>query len=329
MTASSCAESCERERGITEVSADEKGGGQVAAAAEPGHGRLVLISTPIGNLGDLSARAASTFAGADLICCEDTRRTRELLTHAGVTGRTLVSLHAHNEASRVEQVLKRLKAGQTVAVVSDAGTPSISDPGARLVACAVTAGFEVSAVPGPNAALMALVISGLRTDRFCFEGFLPRRGSQRKHRLEDLSAEERTALLYEAPGRVGGTLADLAAACGPDRAVVVAREMTKVHEEVWRGSLGEAAEAFATRPLRGEVVIVLEGAAATPEAEDAEVCDALRRRLTEGDSARDAAAVVAEELRVGRRRVYELAVSLRNAERIGGKAKAAGRAREP
>jgi 16S rRNA (cytidine1402-2'-O)-methyltransferase len=278
-------------------------------------GLLVLVSTPIGNLGDLSPRAVSTLGTADLICCEDTRRTRELLSHAGVRGRRLVSVHAHNEASRVDQVLARLAVGETIVVVSDAGTPSLSDPGARLVARALEAGFEVSAVPGPSAALTALVTSGLPTDRFCFEGFLARRGVDRRHRLDELAAEARTIVLYEAPGRLARTLVDLAVACGRDRPIAVARELTKLHEEIWRGSLGEAAEAFATGSVRGEVVIVLGGAPSSPEAGDTEVLGSLRRRLVAGDSARDAATAVAEELGVARRRAYELAVSLRNADR--------------
>jgi len=276
-------------------------------------GRLVLVSTPIGNLGDLSPRAVSALGAADLICCEDTRRTRELLSHAGIRGRRLVSLHAHNEASRVDQVLARLTAGETIVVVSDAGTPSLSDPGARLVARAVEGGFEVTAVPGPSAALVALVTSGLATDRFCFEGFLPRRGADRRRRLDELAAEPRTVVLYEAPGRLGGTLVDLAAACGKDRSVAVARELTKLHEEVWRGSLGEAAATFATEAVRGEIVVVLGGAPSTPGARDTEVLAALHRRLLAGDSARDAAAAVVEELGVTHRRAYELSVSLRHA----------------
>jgi 16S rRNA (cytidine1402-2'-O)-methyltransferase len=271
------------------------------------------VSTPIGNLGDLSPRAVSTLVAADLICCEDTRRTRELLSHAGIRGRRLLSLHGHNEASRIDEVLDRLAAGETIAVVSDAGTPSLSDPGARLVARAVESGFEVSAVPGPNAALTALVTSGLPTDRFCFEGFLPRRGADRKHRLGSLATEPRTVVLYEAPVRVARTLVDLVEACGRDRPVAIARELTKLHEEVWRGSLGEAADTFVDAQVRGEVVIVLGGSFDAGEASDAEVLGSLRRRLAAGNSARDAAAGVAEELGVARRRAYELALSIRHA----------------
>jgi len=280
------------------------------APASPG--RLVLVSTPIGNLGDLSPRAVATLASSDLLCCEDTRRTRELLSHAGVKGRRLISLHAHNEASRTSQVVARLQAGETVALVSDAGTPLISDPGARLVTAALQAGIEVSAVPGPSAALAALVTSGLSSDRFCFEGFLPRKGSQRKQRLREIGVETRTVVLYEAPGRAGGTLADLELACGPERSVVVARELTKLHEETWRGTLGEAVSEFASEGLRGEVVIVLGGAPGQSQASDEELSEALKQRLVAGDSARDAAAYVAREHGASRRHVYELALSLRD-----------------
>lgn len=179
-----------------------------------GVGILVIVATPIGNLGDLSPRAVAVLGQADLVCCEDTRRTRGLLTHAGISGRRLLSLHARNEAERLPEVLGVLAAGKTVAVVSDAGTPTVSDPGARLVAAAVAVGVTVTTVPGPSAAVAALVVSGLPTARFCFEGFLARRGSDRRRRLEALATEERTTLIHEAPGRLAATLADLAAACG-------------------------------------------------------------------------------------------------------------------
>jgi 16S rRNA (cytidine1402-2'-O)-methyltransferase len=275
-------------------------------------GRLVLVATPIGNLGDLSPRAVATLEEADLICCEDTRRTRQLLTYAGVTGARLISLHGHNEATRVAQVLGRVAEGQTVAVVSDAGTPAVSDPGARLVAAAVAAGATVSVVPGPSAALAALVVSGLPTDRFSFEGFLPRRSGSRRRRLEAIAGDDHTVVIYEAPGRVADTLGDLAAACGPDRRVAVARELTKVHEEVWRGSLGGAVDAFGDRELRGEVVVVVSGATspASPPTDD-ELAQALQPGLDAGDSVRDVAGEVAERLGVPRRRAYAAALALR------------------
>jgi 16S rRNA (cytidine1402-2'-O)-methyltransferase len=279
--------------------------------AAGGRGRLVLVATPIGNLGDLSPRAVDVLGHADVVCCEDTRRTRGLLTHAGITGQRLLSLHDRNEAARLPQLLAHLQAGRTVAVVSDAGTPTVSDPGSRLVAAAVAAGVEVTAVPGPSAALMALVVSGLPTDRFCFEGFLARRGPDRRRRLQALATEERTTLIHEAPGRLAATLADLVTACGPQRPVVVARELTKLHEEVWRGSLAQAAEEFAARDVRGEVVVVLGGAAAAPPADEADLVEALRRHVNSGASWRDATGAVASELGAPRRAVYDLALALR------------------
>jgi 16S rRNA (cytidine1402-2'-O)-methyltransferase len=283
-------------------------------------GRLVIVATPIGNLGDLSPRAVDVLAQADVICCEDTRRTRGLMTHAGVTGQKLLSLHDRNEAARLPEVLARLASGQTVAVVSDAGTPTVSDPGARLVAAAVAAGVAVTAVPGPSAALMALVVSGLPTGRFCFEGFLARRGGDRRRSLAALATEERTTLIHEAPGRLAATLADLAVACGPERAVVVARELTKLHEEIWRGTLGAAAEAFGAREVRGEVVIVLGPAAPAAPADEADIEAALRRRVDEGASWSDAASAVAGELGVSRRTVYDYALALRHGHQDGAEA---------
>ncbi len=281
-------------------------------SGEPGAGTLVLVSTPIGNLGDLSPRALEALAQADLVCCEDTRRTRGLLTHAGLKGVRLMSLHGHNEMARVEAVLALLAEGRTVAVVSDAGTPAVSDPGGRLVSAAAAAGATVTTVPGPSAVLAALVVSGLPTDRFCFEGFLPRRGGERRRRVEAVAGDARTAVLFEAPGRLAATLRDLVEACGPERRVVVARELTKLHEEVWRGTLAEASATFAERDVRGEVVVVLAG---DPEAgrapDDPDVVEALRARLEAGDSLRDAAGVVAAAMGVSRRRAYDLALALR------------------
>ncbi len=275
-------------------------------------GTLVLVSTPIGNLGDLTPRAVETLANADVVCCEDTRRTRGLLAHAGVTGVRLMSLHGHNEMARVDTVLALLAEGRTVAVVSDAGTPVVSDPGGRLVSAAAAAGAVVTAVPGPSAVLTALSVSGLPADRFCFEGFLPRRGGDRRRRVAAVAGEARTTVLFEAPGRLVATLGDLVDACGPDRPVVVAREMTKLHEEVWRGTVGDAAAAFAGRDVRGEIVIVVGGDPSSGrEPDDVVVAEALRERLGAGDTLRDAAGRVATELGVSRRRAYDLALALR------------------
>jgi 16S rRNA (cytidine1402-2'-O)-methyltransferase len=273
-------------------------------------GRLELVATPIGNLGDLSPRAVETLAGADRILCEDTRRTRSLLSASSLpAGGRLEAFHEHNEDQKTPRVLERLEAGERIALVCDAGTPGISDPGSRLVAAAVAAGIEVGSIPGPSALLAALVISGLPTDRFVMEGFLPRRGSLRHRRVSELKAERRTVVLYESPRRVGATVAELAAVLGGERPLVVARELTKLHEEIWRGNLAEGAEHFAAGELRGEVVLVLGGNAEPDrEATEEDIVAALAQARADGLSTRDAAAEVAEQLGVQRRRVYDLAI---------------------
>jgi len=273
------------------------------------------VATPIGNLGDLSPRAVKVLDEADVICCEDTRRTRALLTSAGIGGRgRLVSLHEHNEDSRTDEVLAWVEMGRTVAVATDAGTPGVSDPGARLVAAAVARGVEVSVVPGPSSVLAALVVSGLPTERFCVEGFLPRKGPERRQRIASLITEQRTAVVLEAPGRLAATLAELAGALGEDRPAAVARELTKVHEEVWRATLGSLAERAAAGPVRGEVVVVVGGAAAPAPPTDADVADAVAARLSAGDSVRAAADAVADALGIGRRRAYQMAIDLSRKE---------------
>jgi 16S rRNA (cytidine1402-2'-O)-methyltransferase len=295
--------------------------------SEPG-GRVVLVGTPIGNLGDLSPRAIDALSSADAIYCEDTRHTRRLLTHAGISGVRLRSLHEHNEVQRTVEVLKAATDGSVVALVSDAGMPGISDPGSRLVAAAVEAGVAVSVVPGPSAVMAALVVSGLPTDRFCFEGFLPRSGAARSERLAALAAEERTAVLFEAPGRVARTLEDLASACGPLRRVAVARELTKVHEEVWQGTLAEAAQRVEEHPVRGEVVLVLEGATAVAdEVDDRVLAAAIGEGLRAGERLRGVVDEVAATFDVPRRRVYELALAQQ--ETGGGPSPKSERGRSP
>jgi 16S rRNA (cytidine1402-2'-O)-methyltransferase len=271
-------------------------------------GKLVLVATPIGNLGDLSPRAVEALKAADVIACEDTRRTGKLLSASGIKNR-LISVHEHNERAQTPYVLELVSAGQTVALVSDAGTPAISDPGARLVAAAVEAGLDVTIVPGPSAVVSALAISGLPTDRFVFEGFLPRKGAERTQRLTAIAGEERTVVLYESPNRVGATLVDLAGACGEDRRVAVVRELTKLYEEVWRGPLGEAAAHLGPAEARGEHVLVIEGRPPRPAGED-DVRAALQERLAAGLSKKEAATDVAELLGVPKRRAYELALEL-------------------
>ncbi len=269
-------------------------------------GRLVLVGTPIGNLGDLTPRAVEALRTATLICCEDTRRTGRLLQHAGVPAPRLAVCNEHTEPARIAEVLATLGEGGDVAVVTDAGTPGISDPGERLVRAVIDAGFDVTTVPGPTALVTALVTSGLPTGRFVFEGFLPRSGRARAGRLADLAGERRTIIIYEAPHRVVRTLADLAEAFGEDRPVVVARELTKLWETTVRGTLG----AIELGEPRGEYVLVVAGAPDrdAPPDDDA-IRLALRAELAGGATTRDAAAAVARRLGVPKRLVYALAVS--------------------
>jgi 16S rRNA (cytidine1402-2'-O)-methyltransferase len=272
---------------------------------------LVLVGTPIGNLADLSPRAVEALSAADAICCEDTRRTGRLLQHFGVERVPLVVVNEHTERRSVDAVLRRLAKGERVVVVSDAGMPGIADPGERLVQAAVAAGHEVEVVPGPSAAISAAVVSGLPVGRFTFEGFLPRTGSGRRERVADVAVERRTVVLYEAPHRLARTLTDLVTACGGDRRVALCRELTKLHEEVWRGTLAAALARTAEVEPRGEYVIVLDGAPADEPAGDEQLLVALQARIDAGDSAKDAAAAVAAQCNVPKRRAYALAITLR------------------
>jgi 16S rRNA (cytidine1402-2'-O)-methyltransferase len=224
-------------------------------------GRLYVVATPIGNLGDLSPRARAVLSECALVAAEDTRHTGVLLKHFGIQTPQL-SLHDHNEQQRASEIIERLRQGASVAVVSDAGTPAISDPGFELTRAVAAAGFEIISIPGPCAAIAALSIAALPTDRFCFEGFLPARGAARRKRLQSLAAEQRTLVLYEAPHRVRETLEDCAAAFGDGRSASVAREITKMHEMTYRGPLRDlVARAGADADFgRGEIVLVIAGA---------------------------------------------------------------------
>lgn len=279
--------------------------------SSPGH--LVVVATPIGNLGDLSPRAKATLAEADVVACEDTRHTGVLLQASGVRAKRLVSLHEHNEAARVDELLSVLAGGGTVALVSDAGTPLVSDPGARLVAAAATAGVVVQAVPGPSALLAALVVSGFDPRRFRFEGFLARKGPERRAALERLAAAEEPSVCYESPQRLAATLAELAAHCGGHRRVAVARELTKRFEETWRGSLEEAARWAEEHPARGEYVLVVD--AAPPELPGAErspeeLRDLAGRLIAAGLRRKDAASALEICLAVPRRAAYDASLAV-------------------
>jgi 16S rRNA (cytidine1402-2'-O)-methyltransferase len=270
-------------------------------------GALVLVATPIGNLGDLAPRAVAELARADVVACEDTRRTGRLLEHAGVPRRPFVVVNDHTEAGAVREVVGRIERGERVAVVTDAGTPGVSDPGERLVRAVAAAGLAVEVVPGPSAAVAALVVSGLPTGRFVFEGFLPRKGSGRRERLAELAGERRTMILYEAPHRLARTLDDLLTVIPGHRRVALVRELTKLHEETWRGTLAGAIERVAAIEPRGEFVVLVEGAPPPATADDGAIAAALAAARDRGLTTRDAVAAVAGALDVPRRRVYALA----------------------
>jgi len=269
-------------------------------------GTLWLVATPIGNLGDLPPRAVEVLAACSLVCCEDTRRTAKLLAHAGIRVERLAVANDHTEMSRIGDMLAVLGDGHDVAVVTDAGTPGISDPGERLVRAALDAGYAVSAVPGPAAVIVALTISGLPTARYVYEGFIPRSGRDRADRLADIAVETRTVVLYEAPHRLERTMANLLSLCGADRPVAACRELTKLFEESIRGTLGT----IEIGDPRGEYVIVLGGAApAAVELSDDDIRAALNAALTSGSTTRDAVAMVAEQLALPKRQVYALAIA--------------------
>jgi 16S rRNA (cytidine1402-2'-O)-methyltransferase len=232
-------------------------------------GRLQVVATPIGNLADLSARARETLTQASVIAAEDTRHTGALLKSAGIAT-PLVSLHEHNEAQRAPELLARIAAGESVALVSDAGTPLLSDPGFELVRQVAQAGYPVSVIPGPSAITAALAVAGLPTDRFCFEGFLSARARERHAQLTALAHEMRTLVFFEAPHRITATLTDMAALLGAERRAVVARELTKVHETIYRGSLAALAQQARSEPnfARGEITLVVQGAPAATRAVD-------------------------------------------------------------
>lgn len=285
-------------------------------------GRLVLASTPIGDLEDASPRLRAVLREADVIAAEDTRRLRSLLQALGEsTSARVVSYYDAVERDRIPSLLAELQHGKTIAVVSDAGTPSVSDPGYRLVAAAIADGHHISAVPGPSAVLVALAISGLPMDRFCFEGFLPRKGGERRTALEALVAEPRTMVFFEAPHRTAETLAAMAQIFGSDRPAALCRELTKTYEEVIRGGLAELAER-AAEGVRGEVTLVVSGAApAEPDELDPATLAALvADRVAAGDSPKEAVSAVAESTGIARRSVYDAVVSAKAAARGGSNA---------
>jgi 16S rRNA (cytidine1402-2'-O)-methyltransferase len=267
-------------------------------------GTLFVVATPIGNLGDLSERARDTLASVDVVACEDTRVTGKLLHHVGVRAR-MVSYHEHNESRRAPELLARLESGEDVALVSDAGTPLVSDPGYRLVAAAREAGIAVRAVPGPSALLAALAVAGLPTSSFTFAGFLPSRGSARSRALEALRGLPHTLVLFEAPTRAARLLGELSETLGP-RPAALLREMTKLHEEHWSGTLAELAERAAGARFRGEVTLVVAGAPedAPAVAEPAELASEFAALRDAGRTAREAAKALASRYGLSTREIY-------------------------
>ena len=269
-------------------------------------GTLYVVATPLGNLGDLSPRAAETLRGVAVVAAEDTRHTKTLLAHVG-SGADLLSVHAHSSAAALRRVLHLLGAGKDVALVTDAGTPSVSDPGAELVAAARARDVPVVTVPGPTAVAAALSVSGLAADRYLFLGFLPRKGGERRRLLDVVAESEWTTVLFEAPPRVVDLLGDLAAACGQERRAAVAREMTKVFEETRSGTLGELAGYYARAPVRGEVTVVVAGAGRPAREErppDPE--ERARALLAQGMTRKDVADRLAAETGITRNTAYRL-----------------------
>jgi 16S rRNA (cytidine1402-2'-O)-methyltransferase len=275
--------------------------------AETGGGRVVLAGAPLGNPGDGSARLRELLGTADIVAAEDTRRLARMARDLGVAvaGR-VVSYFDGNEERRTPELIEALRAGAVVAVVTDGGMPSVSDPGYRLVRAAVDAGFPVTAVPGPSAVTTALAVSGLPSDRFAFEGFLPRSGPARRARLRALAAEPRTLVFFEAPHRIAGALADLAAAFGAERPAAVCRELTKTYEEIRRGALAELADWAAETGPRGEITLVVAGAGPAERPSDDVLRTAVAEREAAGESRRDAITAVAREHGLPKRDVYAL-----------------------
>jgi 16S rRNA (cytidine1402-2'-O)-methyltransferase len=271
---------------------------------------IILAATPIGNLGDASARLRQALEDAEVVASEDTRVTQRLLAGLGIANRPrLIALHEHNERARAGDLVELAREGD-VLVLSDAGMPTVSDPGFPLVQAAVEAGVDVTAIPGPSAVITALAVSGLPTDRFAFEGFLPRKPGERMRRLAELEADRRTLVFFEAPSRLAACLAAIAEAFGADRPAAVCRELTKLHEEVRRGPVGELAD-WAAAGVRGEICIVV-GGAGEPAPADAD--DAVARVLAlaaSGTRLKDAAGIVAAESGLGKRDLYEAALAAR------------------
>lgn len=279
----------------------------------PPAGTLYIVATPIGNLEDMTYRAVRTLGEVDLVAAEDTRHSRKLFAHFGIK-KPLISYHDHNERQRQEMLVERLQNGENIALISDAGTPCIADPGYRLIASCYDAGIRVVPIPGPSATITALSAAGVGTDRFAFEGYLPQKTKARKDLFRQLNGEQRTLVFYEAPHRLSATLSDMVEIFGSERQIVVARELTKLHEEFFRGDISAAVARFEREPARGELVLILPPSTQGPQMN---VRDALRQLLNEGDlSRRDAVKLIAKEYGLPSSDVYRESLSLAEEEDI-------------
>ncbi len=276
------------------------------AAALSAPGVLLVVGTPIGNLADFSERGKAALVGADAIICEDTRRSGRLLQQLGLPKRPFLVANEHTEARVAAEVIQRIQSGQQFALITDAGMPGVSDPGQRLIQQAIANGCRVEVVPGPTAVISALVLSGLSSSRFSFEGFLARKGKERATQLDEIVQSQRTVVFYESPKRIKATLRDLERHCGAEHQVALARELTKLHEQVVRGSVAELIQHFSETEPRGEFVIVVAGREPAAEATDDELVALLRVELDSGSSRRDAVVTVVANTGVGKNRVYRL-----------------------
>ena len=278
-----------------------------------GSGQIVLAATPIGNMGDATNRLIGLLETADIIAAEDTRRLHRLVSALGITTRgRIISYHEHNEATRTADLLEMVRGGSTLLMVTDAGMPAVSDPGFRLVEAAAAEGLTVTAAPGPSAVLTALALSGLPTDRFCFEGFLPRKPGERSTRLAQLAGEQRTMVFFEAPHRLEPMLRALDSAFGSDRRAAIARELTKLHEQVLRGPLRELLEWAEAGDVRGEIAVVVEGAPDAAPEQAADHVGAVNALVDQGLRLKEAVAAVAEEARISKRELYTAVLEARS-----------------
>lgn len=278
-------------------------------------GILYVVATPIGNLEDISLRALRILKEVDLIAAEDTRHTRNLLTHYDIHT-ALTSYHEHNEKTQAAKLVEKLRRGENIALVSDAGTPAISDPGYRLVVEALRSGVSIIPLPGPSAVATVLSASGLPTDRFVFEGFLPAKKQERETRLQSLRAESRTVVFYEAPHRLQESLVDMLHLLG-DREIVVAREVSKIHEEYLRGTIGEVIAQLGEREVKGEITVVVRGSSGESRVSEEELKAEIRRLVDDGVGAKQISELLGTRYRLAKREVYQLTVQLKTSQRKG------------